>query len=293
MAHQKNNFGKKVTQQNRRPNQNKTTKPKREHDRGRQNHEQSEEHSEIEEDRDLVAGRLPAIEVLKSERDINKIFLQEGLTGSKINEILSLAKKRSAQVQMVPKSKLDNLVDGMNHQGVVVAAAAFQYAELDDLFAAAALKEEDPFFIILDGLEDPHNLGSIMRTADASGAHGIIIPKRRAVGLTATVAKASTGAIEHVPVVRVTNLVQTINELKERGVWLYGTDMKGQDYRKWDAKLPIAVVMGNEGKGISRLVKEQMDGMLTIPMVGHVQSLNASVAASLLMYEVYRGRNQV
>lgn len=292
MAQHKNSFGKKVTQQNRRPNQNKTTKRKQDNERGRQKHEPHVEH-EVEEDRDLVAGRLPAIEVLKSERDINKIFLQEGLTGSKITEILSLAKKRSAQVQMVPKSKLDTLVDGINHQGVVVAAAAFQYAELDDLFAAAALKEEDPFFIILDGLEDPHNLGSIMRTADASGAHGIIIPKRRAVGLTATVAKASTGAIEHVPVVRVTNLVQTINELKERGVWLYGTDMKGQDYRKWDTKLPIAVVMGNEGKGISRLVKEQMDGMITIPMVGHVQSLNASVAASLLMYEVYRGRNQI
>lgn len=289
MSNQKSNFGKKVTQQNRRPS--KANKPKRDENRGRKEIEQVMDQSEIEEDRDLVAGRIPAIEVLKSERDINKIFLQEGLSGSKISEILGLAKKRNIQVQMVPKSKLDTLVDGMNHQGIVVAAAAFQYAELDDLFAAAALKKEDPFFIILDGLEDPHNLGSIMRTADASGAHGIIIPKRRAVGLTATVAKASTGAIEHVPVVRVTNLVQTINELKDRGVWLYGTDMKGQDYRQWDTKLPIAVVMGNEGKGISRLVKEQMDGMVTIPMVGHVQSLNASVAASLLMYEVYRGRN--
>lgn len=289
MSNQKSNFGKKVTQQNRRPS--KAHKPKRDENRGRKEIEQVMDQSEIEEDRDLVAGRIPAIEVLKSERDINKIFLQEGLSGSKISEILGLAKKRNIQVQMVPKSKLDTLVDGMNHQGIVVAAAAFQYAELDDLFAAAAFKKEDPFFIILDGLEDPHNLGSIMRTADASGAHGIIIPKRRAVGLTATVAKASTGAIEHVPVVRVTNLVQTINELKDRGVWLYGTDMKGQDYRQWDTKLPIAVVMGNEGKGISRLVKEQMDGMVTIPMVGHVQSLNASVAASLLMYEVYRGRN--
>lgn len=289
MSNQKSNFGKKVTQQNRRPG--KAHNPKRDENRGRKEIEQVMDQSETEEDRDLVAGRIPAIEVLKSERDINKIFLQEGLSGSKISEILGLAKKRNIQVQMVPKSKLDTLVDGMNHQGIVVAAAAFQYADLDDLFAAAALKKEDPFFIILDGLEDPHNLGSIMRTADASGAHGIIIPKRRAVGLTATVAKASTGAIEHVPVVRVTNLVQTINELKDRGVWLYGTDMKGQDYRQWDTKLPIAVVMGNEGKGISRLVKEQMDGMVTIPMVGHVQSLNASVAASLLMYEVYRGRN--
>ncbi|WP_313467262.1 23S rRNA (guanosine(2251)-2'-O)-methyltransferase RlmB, partial [Carnobacterium sp.] len=192
----------------------------------------------------------------------------------------------------VPKAKLDQLVDGITHQGVVIAVAAFQYATIDDLFAAAAEKNEAPFFIILDGVEDPHNLGSIMRTADASGAHGIIIPKRRAVGLTATVAKASTGAIEHVPVARVTNLTQTINELKERGVWLYGTDMAGQDYREWETSIPIGLVIGNEGKGITRLVKEQMDGMLTIPMTGHVQSLNASVAASLLMYEVYRGRHK-
>ena len=132
-----------------------------------------------------------------------------------------------------------------------------------------------------------------MRTADASGAHGIIIPKRRAVGLTATVAKASTGAIEHVPVARVTNLTQTINDLKDRGIWFYGTDMEGQDYRKWETSIPLALVIGNEGKGITRLVKEQMDGMLTIPMTGHVQSLNASVAASLLMYEVFRGRHKI
>ncbi|MGX7394171.1 23S rRNA (guanosine(2251)-2'-O)-methyltransferase RlmB [Carnobacterium mobile] len=245
-----------------------------------------------EEERDLIAGRLPAIEVLKSDRDINKIFIQEGLSGSKMNDIQQLAKKRSIQVSFVPKAKLDQLVDGITHQGVVIAAAAFQYATIDDLFAAAAEKNEAPFFIILDGVEDPHNLGSIMRTADASGAHGIIIPKRRAVGLTATVAKASTGAIEHVPVARVTNLTQTINELKERGVWLYGTDMAGQDYREWETSIPIGLVIGNEGKGITRLVKEQMDGMLTIPMTGHVQSLNASVAASLLMYEVYRGRHK-
>ncbi|MCA9765742.1 MAG: 23S rRNA (guanosine(2251)-2'-O)-methyltransferase RlmB [Carnobacterium sp.] len=246
-----------------------------------------------EEQQDLVAGRLPAIEVLKSERDINKVFIQEGLSGSKMDEIQKLAKKRNIQISYVPKTKLDRLVEGVVHQGVVIAAAAFQYATIDDLFAAAAAKGEDPFFIILDGVEDPHNLGSIMRTADASGAHGIIIPKRRAVGLTATVAKASTGAIEHVPVARVTNLTQTINELKERGIWFYGTDMEGQDYRKWETTIPLALVIGNEGKGITRLVKEQMDGMLTIPMTGHVQSLNASVAASLLMYEVFRGRHKI
>lgn len=251
----------------------------------------NEKEYDVEENPDFVIGRIPAIEVLKSERDINKIFLQEGLTGSKLTEINRLAKDRRLQVSYVPKAKLDQLTDNGNHQGVVIGTAAYQYAEIDDLFAAAEKKGEDPFFLLLDGVEDPHNLGSIMRTADASGAHGIIITKRRAVGLTATVAKASTGAIEHVPVVRVTNLVQTIKELKNRGIWFYGTDMKGQDYRKWDTKLPIGLVIGNEGQGISRLVKEQMDGTLTIPMTGHVQSLNASVAASLLMYEVYRGRN--
>ncbi|MDN6626148.1 MAG: 23S rRNA (guanosine(2251)-2'-O)-methyltransferase RlmB [Pisciglobus halotolerans] len=251
----------------------------------------NEKENDLEESPDFVIGRIPAIEVLKSERDINKIFLQEGLTGSKLTEINRLAKDRRLQVSYVPKAKLDQLTDNGNHQGVVIGTAAYQYAEIDDLFAAAEKKGEDPFFLLLDGVEDPHNLGSIMRTADASGAHGIIITKRRAVGLTATVAKASTGAIEHVPVVRVTNLVQTIKELKNRGIWFYGTDMKGQDYRKWDTKLPIGLVIGNEGQGISRLVKEQMDGTLTIPMTGHVQSLNASVAASLLMYEVYRGRN--
>lgn len=272
------------------PNQKKQSKPARAR---REESIPTEIMDEEEQQQDLVAGRLPAIEVLKSERDINKVFIQEGLSGSKMNEIQQLSKKRNVQISYVPKTKLDRLVEGVVHQGVVIAAAAFQYATIDDLFAAAAAKNEDPFFIILDGVEDPHNLGSIMRTADASGAHGIIIPKRRAVGLTATVAKASTGAIEHVPVARVTNLTHTINELKERGIWFYGTDMEGQDYRKWETTIPLALVIGNEGKGITRLVKEQMDGMLTIPMTGHVQSLNASVAASLLMYEVFRGRHKI
>ena len=279
----------KHTFDKRKSNQKRQSKP----DKARRKEDDFVEVVDEEEQQDLVAGRIPAIEVLKSERDINKVFIQEGLSGSKMNEIQQLSKKRNVQISFVPKVKLDRLVEGVNHQGVVVAAAAFQYATIDDLFDAAAQKGEDPFFIILDGVEDPHNLGSIMRTADASGAHGIIIPKRRAVGLTATVAKASTGAIEHVPVARVTNLTQTINDLKERGVWFYGTDMKGQDYRKWDTSMPLALVIGNEGKGITRLVKEQMDGMLTIPMTGHVQSLNASVAASLLMYEVFRGRHKI
>ncbi|WP_277631076.1 23S rRNA (guanosine(2251)-2'-O)-methyltransferase RlmB [Atopococcus tabaci] len=252
---------------------------------------QPRETPETPADGDLIAGRNPAIETLKSERDINKVFIQDGLSGTKIDEVVQLTKDRRIQLSFVPKTKLDQLVDGANHQGVVVAASAMDYATIDDLFQAAEERGEAPFFVLLDGVEDPHNLGSILRTADATGVHGIIIPKRRAVGLTATVAKASTGAIEHVPVARVTNLVQTIQELKDRGMWFFGTDMKGQDYREWKAEGSIGLVIGNEGKGLSRLVKEQMDGMVTIPMTGHVQSLNASVAAALLMYEGYRQRN--
>lgn len=227
-----------------------------------------------------------------SGQTINKVFIQAGLKADALNEIIKLAKKQNLIISQVPKSKLDLLADRQNHQGVVLAVAAYEYAELDDLFAAAKAKDESPFFLILDGIEDPHNLGSIMRTADAAGVHGIIIPKRRAVQLTATVAKTSTGAIEYVPVVRVTNLAQTIAELKERGLWIFGTDMAGQDYRTWDANGPTALVIGNEGKGISPLIKKACDGMLTIPMVGHVQSLNASVAASLLIYQGFSSRGK-
>ena len=239
---------------------------------------------------DFVIGKHAVLETLKSDRDINKLFLQDGIGGDKIGDILELAKERKIQIQTVPKSKLDLLSDNGVHQGIMLATAAFQYATIDDLFEIAEEKKEDPFFLILDGIEAPHNLGSILRTADASGVHGVIIPKRRAVGLTGTVAKTSTGAIEHVPVVRVTNLSRTIAELKERGVWVFASDMEGQAYNEWDAKLPVAVVIGNEGKGVTRLVKDSADGIINIPMKGHVQSLNASVAASLLMYEVYRKR---
>lgn len=183
------------------------------------------------------------------------------------------------------------MTNHQNHQGVALAIAAYRYATIDDLFANAEKHDEAPFFLILDELADPHNLGSILRTADAAGVHGLIIPKRRSVGLTSVVAKTSTGAIEHVPVARVTNLVQTANELKERGLWLFGTDMQGTDYRRWDAKGPVALVIGNEGKGISPLLKKTCDEMLTIPMIGHVQSLNASVAASLLIYQGFNSRH--
>lgn len=240
---------------------------------------------------EMIAGKNPVLEALRAGREINKLWIAEGVKKTGVQELMDLAKEQGVLVQFVPKQKVDKLAE--NHQGIVASVAAYDYAELDDLFNAAKAKNEDPFFLLLDELEDPHNLGSIMRTADAIGAHGIIIPKRRAVGLTAVVAKASTGAIEHVPVVRVTNLAQTVDELKERGVWIAGTDAKGSaDYRKMDATLPLALIIGSEGKGMSRLLKDKCDFLYHLPMVGHVTSLNASVAAALLMYEVYRKRQE-
>lgn len=240
-----------------------------------------------------IIGKNPVLEALRAEREINKIWIAEGSNKGQMQQVIQLAKNAGIIVQNVPKQKIDQMVSG-NHQGVVASVAAYKYAEIEDLFAAASAKNEDPFFLLLDEIEDPHNLGSILRTADASGVHGVIIPKRRAVGLTAAVAKASTGAIEHVPVARVTNLARTIDELKEKGVWIVGTDAKGkQDFRQMDGTMPLAIVIGSEGKGIGRLISEKCDFLVRLPMVGKVTSLNASVAASLLMYEVYRKRNPV
>lgn len=242
---------------------------------------------------DWIIGKNPVLEALRAGRDINKIWIAEGSNRGQMQQIYQLAKSTGVIVQHVPKQKIDQTVSG-NHQGVAASVAAYKYVEVDDLFKAAVSKNEEPFFLLLDEIEDPHNLGSILRTADASGVHGIIIPKRRAVGLTAAVAKSSTGAIEHVPVTRVTNLARTIEELKERGVWIAGTDAQGkQDFREMDGKMPLGIVIGSEGKGIGRLIREKCDFLLRLPMVGHVTSLNASVAASLLMYEVYRKRNPI
>ncbi|MFR8086384.1 MAG: 23S rRNA (guanosine(2251)-2'-O)-methyltransferase RlmB [Leuconostoc gelidum] len=246
---------------------------------------------QIPDQTEFVYGHYASVEALKGTQEINKVWLQTGLQDKIRNEVTQLAKKKGLVIQQAPKSKLDELTDGGNHQGVVLSVAAFNYATIDDLFENAKKHESEPFFLILDGIEDPHNLGSILRTADAAGVHGIIIPKRRAVQLTATVAKISTGAIEHVPVARVTNLVNTVSELKDRGMWVFGTDMAGEDSRRGDAKGATALIIGNEGKGISPLLKKKVDSMLTIPMTGHVQSLNASVAASLLMYQGFSSRN--
>lgn len=245
----------------------------------------------LPENQDYLIGKNPVIEALKSNRDINKILIAEGSQGGQMQQVIGMAKEANVMVQFVPKKKIDQISDG-NHQGVAAQVAAYEYAELDDLFAAAEKRNETPFFLLLDEIEDPHNLGSIMRTADASGAHGIIIPKRRAVGLTATVAKASTGAIEYIPVVRVTNMARAIDDLKERGIWIAGTDASAkEDYRSMDGTLPLGLVIGSEGKGMGRLIRDKCDFLLSLPMAGKVTSLNASVAASLLMYEVYRKRH--
>ena len=249
------------------------------------------ERTEVQEVVDFVFGRHAVVEALQTPDRVNRVFIQEGTSGRDAAKVIELAREKGIQVQTVPKTKIEDLVGNAVHQGLVASIAAYEYADLEDVFKKAEEKGEDPFIVILDGVEDPHNLGSILRTADATGVHGIIIPKRRSASLTATVAKASTGAIEHVPVVRVTNLTQTIEQLKARGVWVFGTDMNGTDYRKWNTKGPLAIVMGNDGKGVSRIVKESVDEMVTIPMVGHVQSLNASVASALMMYEVFRNRS--
>ncbi|WP_138420195.1 23S rRNA (guanosine(2251)-2'-O)-methyltransferase RlmB [Aquibacillus sediminis] len=238
-----------------------------------------------------IIGKNPVTEALKSGRTMNKLFVSEQLQHQSFQKIQKLAKQNGLTVQRVPKKKLDQLVDG-NHQGVAASVSAYDYSHLDDLFAVAESRGEAPFFMILDEIEDPHNLGSILRTADATGVHGVIIPKRRSVGLTATVAKTSAGAIEYIPVARVTNIAKTIDELKERNVWVVGTAADGsEDYRQLDGTIPIALVIGNEGKGMSRLVKEKCDWSVRLAMKGKVSSLNASVAASLLMYEVYRKRS--
>lgn len=243
---------------------------------------------------ELIVGRNPILEALRAEREMNKIWIQEGVRRGQMNELITLAKQSGALIQFVPKKRLDKLAETPHHQGVVASVAAYEYAMVDDLFQKAESLGETPFFLLLDEIEDPHNLGSILRTADSTGVHGVIIPRRRSVGLTAAVAKASTGAIEHVPVVRVNNLAQTMEELKERGMWFAGADMKGkQDFREADYDLPITLVIGSEGKGISRLIRQKCDFLVRLPMKGNVTSLNASVAAAILMYEVFRQRSPV
>lgn len=240
---------------------------------------------------ELIIGKNPVIEALNSDRKVYSVSILDKLNKQTAEEIYEVAKGNNVTVNRVTKGKLDGLTSG-RHQGIVAVVEGYEYSSLERLFKIADERDELPFFIILDEIEDPHNLGAILRTADATGAHGVIIPKRRAVGLTQAVAKASAGAIEHIPVVQVTNIVQTIEKLKEKQVWIVGTGKEGaDDYRTLDGETSIAIVIGNEGKGISRLVKESCDWTVSLPMIGEIPSLNASVASSLLMYEIYRKRH--
>lgn len=242
-------------------------------------------------DNNIIEGRNPVIEALRSGRDIEKILISKGNKEGSIKKIMAMAKENRVFIQYVDKNKINQISTSGAHQGVIAYVAAYRYHELEEILDAARSKEEDIILIILDEITDPHNLGSIIRTADAVGVHGVIIPKRRSVGLTAAVAKTSAGAIEYVPVTRVTNLSRTIDYLKEQEIWVVGADMDGEKLH-YDSDLAgnIAFIIGSEGKGISRLVKEKCDFLVKLPMKGRVSSLNASVAASILMYEALRQR---
>lgn len=240
---------------------------------------------------DQIIGRNPVMEALRSGRPVHKLLVSQGASKGSVLEILGVARDRRIQVEEVTRQHLDKLTGSANHQGVVALAAAREYAEVEDILRSARERGEDPFIVILDEIEDPRNLGAILRTAEAAGVHGVIIPKRRAVGLTPAVAKASAGAVEYVPVARVTNLVQAIAELKEAGCWIAGSD-GAADQLVWEADLkgPLGIVIGSEGKGIGRLLREKCDFLVKFPMRGRIGSLNASVAAALVCYEVVRQR---
>lgn len=241
-----------------------------------------------EESSDLVYGLHAVTESLRANTG-NKLCLQDDLRGKNVDKVKALATEKKVSISWTPKKTLSDMTNGGVHQGFVLKVSEFAYADLSEIMTKAE-NEENPLILILDGLTDPHNLGSILRTADATNVTGIIIPKHRSVGVTPVVSKTSTGAVEHVPIARVTNLSQTLDTLKDKEFWIFGTDMNGTPSHKWNTKGKLALVIGNEGKGISHNIKKQVDEMITIPMNGHVQSLNASVAAAILMYEVFRNR---
>ena len=238
----------------------------------------------------LILGRNPVIEALKNDREIEKIIIGKGAEGS-ITKILGMARDKGIPVYECERAALDRISGGLPHQGVAAYASAYRYAEMEDIYKRAEEKNEDPFIVVLDNLEDPHNLGAIMRTAECAGAHGIIIPKRRSCGLTEVVAKSSAGAIEYVPVVKVANIAQTLEHLKDDGFWTAACDMGGRNYYEQDLTGKLSIVIGSEGFGISRLVKEKCDFTVSMPMVGKITSLNASNAAAVLMYEVRKQRD--
>lgn len=239
---------------------------------------------------EIVYGKNPVIELLRSEKPINKVLLIKEGSGVRNQEIISLLQERNILYQFVDRQTLDRLANRERHQGVLAYLAARDYADVEDILALAEAKQEDPFILMLDEIEDPHNLGALLRTVDAVGAHGVIIPKRRSVALTGIVAKTSAGAVEHVKVARVSNLVQTLKDLKKKGCWVFGAEAGGNNVFAADLTGPRVIVIGSEGKGISRLLRENCDELVSVPMRGKVSSLNASVAGSVMLYEVLRQR---
>lgn len=238
----------------------------------------------------VIEGRNAVLEAFRSGKSIDKLYVLDGCQDGPVRSIIREAKKHDTILQFVTKERLSQLSETGKHQGVIAMAAAYEYATVDDMLELAKSKGEDPFLILLDNIEDPHNLGAIIRTANLAGAHGVIIPKRRAVGLTATVARTSAGALNYTPVAKVTNLVKTMEELKEKGLWFVCADMDGDVMYRVNMKGPIGLVIGNEGEGVGRLVKENCDMTASIPMKGNIDSLNASVAAGVLAYEIVRQR---
>lgn len=246
---------------------------------------------ENNENDDIIVGRNSVLELLESDKDINKIYVQTGEKHGSINKIISTAKKKKIIISEVDKQKINALAPNMNHQGVIAIVPPFNYCEIEDILEEAKLKNEDPFVVILDGIEDVHNLGSIIRTAETAGVHGIIIPKRRAASVNSTVNKVSAGAVSHMKIARVNNINETISYLKDNGLWICGTDMDTKTYYyEQNLKGPIGIVIGSEGYGMSRLVKENCDFLVKIPMKGKITSLNASVSAGIVIYEVVKQR---
>ena len=237
-----------------------------------------------------IEGRNAVLEAFRSGKTIDRLFVLDGCQDGPVRTIVREAKKHDTIVNFVPKERLDSMSETGHHQGVMAYAAAYEYAEVEDILKIAEEKGEPPFLFLLDGIEDPHNLGAIIRTANLAGAHGVIIPKRRAVGLTATVARTSAGALNYTPVAKVTNMAATIEDLKKRGIWFVCADMGGESMYRLNLTGPIGLVIGNEGEGVSRLVKEKCDMIASIPMKGDIDSLNASVATGVLAYEIVRQR---
>ncbi len=238
----------------------------------------------------VICGRNPVLEAVRSGREIDRLLVAHGVSGGSITAIIAKCKAKGILIKEISPQKLDYYCGGANHQGVAVMVASQEYSTPEEILALAYERNEKPFIIICDEIEDPHNLGAIIRTAEACGVHGIIIPKRRSASLNATVAKSASGALEYMKVARVTNIANTIDYLKENGVWVFGADMDGDDYTKTDFDIPCALIIGNEGNGIGTLTAKKCDGIISLPMFGKINSLNASVAAGVLMYEVVKHR---